>query len=170
MGPSAVGKNSRPPSQLFTQPRSVRSKVVTPHAAFSGLCHRVCGRGCEPLTQDGQSRAELVCSDVRPAHAALSREARAAVKHTVVVDRKDNSWGKLNPILRVLGGDEFVPSTHCLVQTRDVFVRHVPKGTSIVVVSSHRPQVSGCVVLQRCVRSTVQDPRFACGVGGYRDR
>jgi len=49
-------------------------------------------------------------------------------------------------------------------------VRHVPKGTSIVVVPSHRPQVSGCVVLQRCVRSTVQDSRFACSVGGYRDR
>ena len=74
----------------------VHSEVGTPHRAHSRLSHRVADRReCEPLTQDGQSRAELIDPDVRTAHAARSREGRAAVKHTVIVDRYNtgrSSW------------------------------------------------------------------------------
>jgi hypothetical protein len=61
---------------------------MTPHTALFALCHRVAGWGLgrEPLTQDGQSRTELVCSDIRTTHAALSCEGRAAVKYTVVIN------------------------------------------------------------------------------------
>lgn len=79
------------------------------------------------------------------------------------------SWGELNPILGILGCDELVPRTHRVVQARDIFVRHASKGAPVVVVPSHRTQITGCVVLQRRVGSAVQDPRFARGMGGYWD-
>ena len=79
------------------------------------------------------------------------------------------SWGELNPILRILGCDELVPRTHRVVQTRDIFVRHASKGAPVVVVPSHRTQITGCVVLQRRVGGAVQDPRFARSMGGYWD-
>jgi hypothetical protein len=77
----------------------------------------------------------------------------------------DRSGGEPNPVLRVLGRDEFVPRTHRIVQTRDVRVRHVTEGASVVVVPSHRTQVSGGVVLERRVSGAMEDCGFACGVG-----
>ena len=82
----------------------------------------------------------------------------------------DRPRRELDPVLRVLGSDEVVPRTHRLVQTRDVCVRHVTEGASVVVVPSHRAQVSGGVVFEWCVRGAIEDPGFACGVGGDRDR
>lgn len=112
------------------------------------------------------------------------------MKHAVVVDRYTGKIStsdlvgrkggaththggprrELHPILRVLGREEAVPRTHRVVQTRDVRVRHVTKRASVVVVPPHRAQVSGRVVRERCVGSTIQDPGGACGVGGDRDR
>ena len=63
------------------------SQVVTPYTRVFGLYCCIAGRGREPLTQDGQSRTELVHSDVRTAHTTLSCEGRAAMKYTVVIDR-----------------------------------------------------------------------------------
>jgi len=77
------------------------------------------------------------------------------------------SWRELNPILRVLGCDELIPRTHRIVQTGDIFVRHGSKGASVVVVPSHRTQITGWVVPQRRVGSAVKDTRFAGGMGGY---
>ena len=81
----------------------------------------------------------------------------------------DRSRRELNPVLRVLGSDEFVPRTHRFVQTRDVCVWHVTKGASVVVVPSHCMQVSGGVVLEWCVSGTIEDPGFTCSVGGDWD-
>ena len=84
--------------------------------------------------------------------------------------RTDNrSWRELNPVLRVLGSDKFVPPTHRFVKTRDVGVRYVTKGASVVIVPSHCKQVSGGVVFEWCVSGTIKDPGFPCGVGGDRD-
>lgn len=55
--------------------------------------------------------------------------------------------GELNPIFRVLGGDEFVPRTHCLIQARHIGVRHVSKHTSVIAVPPHCMDVSECIVL-----------------------
>jgi hypothetical protein len=82
----------------------------------------------------------------------------------------DRSRRELNPVLRVLRSDKFVPRTHRIVQTGDVCVRHVTKGASVVVVPSHCTQVSGGVVLEWRVRGTIEDPGFTCGVGGDWDR
>ena len=79
------------------------------------------------------------------------------------------SWRELNPILRVLGCDELVPRTHCVVQTGDIFIRHASKGAPVVVVPSNGTQITGCVVLQWRVGSAVKDTRFARGMGGYWD-
>ena len=65
------------------------------------------------------------------------------------------SWRELYPILRVLGCDELIPRTHCVVQTGDISVRHASKGAPVVVVPSYRTQITGCVVLQRRVGSAV---------------
>lgn len=67
----------------------------------------------------------------------------------------DGPRGELNPILRVLGSNELVPRTHCLIQTRDVIVRDVSKPAPVVVIPSHRAQVSRRVVFQRRVGSAV---------------
>jgi len=77
------------------------------------------------------------------------------MKYTVVVDRNYRSWRELDPILRVLGCDELIPRTHCVVQTGDIFVRQASKGAPVVVVPSHRIQITGFVVLQRRVGSAV---------------
>ena len=79
------------------------------------------------------------------------------------------SRSELNPVLRVLGSDQIVPRTHRFVQTRDVCVRHVTKGASVVVIPSHCTQVPSGVVLEWCVSGTIEDPRFTCGVGGDWD-
>jgi hypothetical protein len=78
----------------------------------------------------------------------------------------DRPWRELNPVLRVLGSDKFVPHTHRFVQTRDVCVRHVAKGASVVVVPPHCTQVSRAVVLEWCVSGTIENPGFTRGVGG----
>lgn len=49
----------------------------------------------------------------------------------------DGSRRELHPILRVLGRDEFVPRTHCVIQTRDVCIRHVTERAPVVVVPLH---------------------------------
>ena len=81
----------------------------------------------------------------------------------------DRSRRELDPVLRVLGGDKFVPRTHRFVQTWDVCVWHVTKGASVVVVPSHCAQVSGGIVLKRCVSGAIEDPGFTGGVGGDWD-
>jgi len=78
----------------------------------------------------------------------------------------DRSWRELNPVLRVLGSDEFVPRTHRFVQARDVCVRHATKGAPVVVVPTYCTQVSGGVVLEWSVSGMIEDAGFACGVGG----
>ena len=81
----------------------------------------------------------------------------------------DRSRRELNPVLRVVGRDQFVPRPHRVVQTGDVRVRHVAEGAPVVVVPPHRAQGPGRVVRERRVGGgAVEDPGFACGVG--RDR
>jgi hypothetical protein len=63
------------------------SKVMTPDPAFAGPCLIRIALGGELLAQNGQSRMELICSNIRPAHPALAGEGRTAVQHAMIVNR-----------------------------------------------------------------------------------
>ncbi|SRR6266702_883593 len=60
---------------------------MTPNSAFTGPCRLRVSLGGEFLAQNGQSRMELICSNVRPTHPALTGKRRAAVQHAMVVNR-----------------------------------------------------------------------------------
>lgn len=60
---------------------------MTPNPAFTGPSRLRVALVGELVTQNGQSRMELISSDVRPAHPTLAGEGRAAMQHAVIVNR-----------------------------------------------------------------------------------